>query len=91
LTNSDDSPSRKFEDEDFYKHFTGLPTGESDRQLMLRALAIQSLCYPGFEYACREITKKLEGEKMHDNFRILLEHQFDTFEMWGLDVTGELG
>lgn len=81
-----------FEDPELYKQFTqgGPQQGESDRQLILRALAIQSLCYPGFEYANREIAKKLKGEAMFDEFKILLADMFDAFELWTLNIDQEL-
>jgi len=63
---------------------------EGDRQMVLRALAIQGLCYPGFEYSNREIAKKLLGEGMYDSFRELLQDDFDSFELWTLDLGREL-
>jgi hypothetical protein len=42
---------------------------ESDRQLILLGLAVLSLQRPGFEYACREASKRFDGEKMFDLFR----------------------
>ena len=49
---------------------------ESDRQLMLRALAVQSLESPGFEQACRKIAILLKGEPLFDEFMSLLKDLF---------------
>ena len=49
---------------------------ESDRQLTIRALAVQSLESPGFEPACRKIAVILEGEEMFDSLRGLLRDLF---------------
>lgn len=49
---------------------------EDDRQLTLRALAVQSLESPGFELACRGIAILLEGEALFDSFRGLLKDLF---------------
>ena len=64
---------------------------ESDRQLTLRALAIQSLRDPGFEYASREVAKKLSGEDMFDSFRELLKGITDPAEHWPVNLDRELG
>jgi len=63
----------------------------SDRQLTLRALAIQSLRDPGFEYASREIAKKLEGEAVFDSFRGLLVDCTEPAERWPVNLDRELG
>lgn len=81
------------DDEDVCQQFvngTGGLDAESDRQMILRALAIQSLCYPGFEHANREIAKKLQGEELFDEFKGFLGHVFDAFELWGVDIGMEL-
>lgn len=49
---------------------------ESDRQLTIRALAVQSLESPGFELACRKIAILLEGEPLFDEFMRLLKDLF---------------
>ncbi len=41
---------------------------ESQRQLILLALAKLSLARPGFAHALRETAKQLEGEAMFDEF-----------------------
>ena len=64
---------------------------ESDRQLTLRALAIQSLRDPGFEYASREVAKKLSGEAMFDSFRELLRDSTDLADRWPVNLDRELG
>ena len=64
---------------------------ESDRQLILRALAIQSLRDPGFEYASREVAKKLSGEGMFDSFRELLRDSTDLADRWPVNLDRELG
>lgn len=46
---------------------------EVDRQLVLRALAVQSLESPGFEHASRNIAKILQGEVSFDHLRRQLE------------------
>lgn len=46
---------------------------EADRQMIIRGLAVQSLRSPGFEYACREISKVFRAEEMFNGFRHLLE------------------
>lgn len=50
---------------------------EGDRQMMVRALAINSLVDPGFEYCSREIAKKLLAEEMLDEFRRVLNDRFN--------------
>lgn len=61
---------------------------EGQRQLTLRGLAVQSLRAPGFEMACREIARALDGEELFDTLRRLrsdveppaddgLTHRFD--------------
>lgn len=44
---------------------------ESDRQLMILSLALCSLLRPGWEPACRDAAKKLDGgsSEMFENFR----------------------
>lgn len=49
---------------------------EADRQLTIRALAVQSLESPGFELACRKIAILLEGEVMFDSLRGFLKDLF---------------
>ena len=46
---------------------------ESQRQLMIRALAIQALVSPGFKSASREAAVALYGPEMFDEFIRLLE------------------
>lgn len=50
---------------------------EMDRQLTIRALAVQSLTSPGFEHACRKIAVTLEGEKMFDQFMSYMEDLYE--------------
>jgi len=64
--------------------------GQADCQMILRALAIQGICYPGLEYSNREIAKHLSGEEMYDQFRGILKDTFDTFDTWALDLDMEL-
>lgn len=45
---------------------------EEERQFIIRALAVQSLRSPGFEYYGREIAEKLRGDEMFNSFRELL-------------------
>jgi hypothetical protein len=42
---------------------------EGHRQLVLLALAELALSRPGFDYAVREIAKRLQGEEMFDAFK----------------------
>jgi hypothetical protein len=42
---------------------------EEDRQLTLLALAVLSLERPGWEYACRQASKRFSGEALYDDFR----------------------
>ena len=46
---------------------------ESQRQLTVRALAVQSLVSPGFVHADREIAEILQAGEMFDEFRRLLD------------------
>ena len=46
---------------------------ESQRQLTIRALAVQGLRDPGFQAASREAANKLEGATMFDDLTKLLE------------------
>ena len=46
---------------------------ESDRQLIVRALAVQALTDPGFAEASRQAAIQLHGEPMFEEFVILLE------------------
>ena len=46
---------------------------ESDRQLIIRALAVQALTDPGFDEASRQAAIQLSGEPMFEEFVILLE------------------
>ena len=46
---------------------------ESQRQLMIRALAVQALTDPGFAEASRQAAIQLHGEPMFEEFVILLE------------------
>ena len=46
---------------------------ESDRQLIVRALAVQALTDPGFAFASRQAAIQLRGESMFGEFVILLE------------------
>lgn len=46
---------------------------ESQRQLTIRALAVQGLRNPGFAAASREAAGKLEGAAMFDQLTKLLE------------------
>ena len=46
---------------------------ESDRQLIIRALAVQSHTSPGFHDACKRIADELEGTFMFDEFYNLLD------------------
>lgn len=54
----------------------GLELEEGDRQLTVRALAVQSLESPGFTQASRAIAMKLGGGGMFDEFRRLLADKF---------------
>lgn len=54
----------------------GLEIEESDRQLTIRALAVQSLESPGFTQASRAIAMKLGGGGMFDDFRRSLQDKF---------------
>lgn len=46
---------------------------EGQRQLTIRALAVQGLTTPGFQAASREAAGKLEGAAMFDELTKLLE------------------
>lgn len=46
---------------------------EGQRQLMIRALAVQSLTDPGFAEASRQAADQLGGEPMFGQFVIFLE------------------
>lgn len=50
---------------------------ESDRQLAIRALAVQALKFPGFKLACRNIATTLRGEDLFDEFMSLMVDLFD--------------
>ena len=50
---------------------------EAERQLIIRALAVQSLESPGFRDACRKIAVKLQGGEMFDEFMRLLADLFE--------------
>ncbi len=45
---------------------------EEKRQLTIRALALQSLHYPGLRHASREIATDLRGAEMFDEFEKVL-------------------
>lgn len=56
------------------------PTVEFDeamRQMMVRALAVNSLVDPGFEYCSREIAKLLMAEEMYHSFRNVMRDRFN--------------
>lgn len=53
---------------------------EDERQLMIRALAVQGLRNPGFDCACRQAAQTLLGVKMYDDFRKLLADQHPPVE-----------
>ena len=55
-------------------HF-GLDEGQ--RQLTIRALAVQALRNPGFKMASREAAEALHGGKMFDEFVRLLDDVVD--------------
>ena len=46
---------------------------EADRQLIIRALAVQAHTSPGFHDACQRIALELEGTFMFDEFYALLD------------------
>lgn len=48
----------------------------SDRQLVLLALAQLALDRPGFDFATREIARRLHGEEVFDNFKALNADRF---------------
>jgi hypothetical protein len=61
---------------------------ESDRQLVLLALAVLSLKNPGFDDALNEIAKKIDNvendrAKMYDGFRELRRDTMDPTSPWG--------
>ncbi len=63
--------------EEKIKGFETMTSWEMDRQLMIRALAVQSLESPGFEAACRKIAVKLQGEGLFDEFMRLMADLFE--------------
>jgi hypothetical protein len=49
---------------------------EEMRQMMVRALAVNSLVDPGLVYASREIAKALMAEEMFNAFRSIMRDRF---------------
>ena len=75
---------------------------EEERQLLLLGLALMSLQRPGWEYACREASKRLNGLDMFDSFRTsnedvvtplphLRSHNVDTRTQTRQDVASGAG
>lgn len=46
---------------------------ESDRQMIIRGLAVQAILSPGFSNYCEEISEKFDGVVMYKKLKVNME------------------